>query len=272
MLLFGAASAALVAVIVSQRHVRSSVERYLCPMHPEVVSAARGECPICHMALELAPPETTRTDGARLAPGKDGENAGDSLSLAKQAATLLRNSVGFVRRHVLTQELRVPAWLERDGVVATLIPIDEISALPAHASGTFFQGVEPRAGVGVRMTSEVPVAWDRSLSRVLFEPVRGARPLPEGAFGWVTLAPLPRTVLVVPDTAIRQDAAGAYVLAVSADARTLRRRKVETGRFFSGLAVVTAGLADREPVLVKNSFFMDAERRLRAPRAITVMP
>jgi Cu(I)/Ag(I) efflux system membrane fusion protein len=31
--------------------------RYHCPMHPEITSDAPGECPICHMTLELIPEE-----------------------------------------------------------------------------------------------------------------------------------------------------------------------------------------------------------------------
>jgi Cu(I)/Ag(I) efflux system membrane fusion protein len=39
--------------------------RYICPMHPQIVSDRPGECPICHMTLVLAP-ETT--PGASPAP------------------------------------------------------------------------------------------------------------------------------------------------------------------------------------------------------------
>ena len=41
--------------------------RYICPMHPQVVSDRPGECPICHMDLVLAP-EAAASPSASAAP------------------------------------------------------------------------------------------------------------------------------------------------------------------------------------------------------------
>ena len=46
----------------------------------------------------------------------------------------------------------------------------------------------------------------------------------------------------------------------------LAKRPVELGRVFNGVAVVMSGLRVGEPVVVADTFFLDAERRLRADR------
>ena len=56
------------------------------------------------------------------------------------------------------------------------------------------------------------------------------------------------------------------MLVASADGRTFSRRPVEIGKVFGGAAVVLSGLRDDEPIVVANTFFLDAERRLQSRR------
>jgi hypothetical protein len=224
------------------------------------------------MALELAPNGGAAAKASDSAGAKGAEVPGETLSLSDEARPLLRTSVGLVRRHVLGQPLRLPAWCENEKRIVALVPTDEASGLDAGLRGTFASGRAPDARIDVARTSDAPLRWDRTLSRLVFEPAPGVRALETGEVGWIVLTPPLRTVLVVPDTAVTQGPDGPYVLSVSADSRSLSLRRVEIGRVFSGLAVVTAGLEDHELVLVKNTFFLDAERRLRAPRPVTVAP
>jgi protein SCO1/2 len=43
----------------SREKSQPQTARYACPMHPEVISAKRGKCPKCGMALRLVPVPTT---------------------------------------------------------------------------------------------------------------------------------------------------------------------------------------------------------------------
>jgi hypothetical protein len=267
LLLLCAASASVIALVVASHraHVLAPGERYVCPMHPEVTSGVPGDCPICHMALELQRRAEGETGGAL--DGGSEEARTESLALSYEARALLKNSIGVVKRRVLSQELRLSAWFEGPGVLRASIPTDDVVALPEHAVATFVPSSAPNTSVSVRLTSDPPVAWDQALSRVRFEQLPGAAKLAEGTLGWVVLEPRERTAVVVPDTAVSQGPDGPYVLSVSADGRRLDRRRIEVGRVFSGMAVVTAGVDDHDVILVKNTFFLDAERRLRGERA-----
>jgi hypothetical protein len=232
-------------------------------MHPEVISGTPGDCPICHMALELES-GAEENDGAQ--SRSETGDARSTLAVSYEARALLRNAFGPVRRRILSKELRLSAWLERPGALSALVPTDDVASLPEHATGTFFSSRAPDLGVGVQRTSDAPLAWDRALTRLHFETLSNATPIEAGAVGWIAIEPRDRTELVVPDTAVIQGPNGPYVLSVSNDGHWLERRRIELGRIFSGFAVVTAGLDERDLVLFKNTFFLNAERRLRGQR------
>jgi hypothetical protein len=277
LLLFGAALALVSAIALAQAHDRGeriaqrSSERYVCPMHPEVVSRTAGECPICRMVLE-------RVAGAEKGP----------LAAATDAKLF-----SVVKRSVVTQLVRAPAWLGPGGVVTAVLHKDDLVGLAPGTPALFFGTSTSRAGIEVRLSPETPAPWDASTSQVHFRAERGpgarkASPnaasaaAPGAALdsGWLDIAPRPRDLLVVPSNAVLYTAEGPYVVAVSPDGKALTKRPVEIGRILDsgyvaeqssdrfGAIVVLAGLHESEKIAVEDTFFLDAERRLQEGRTM----
>ena len=233
------------------RAEESSTERYVCPMHPEVVSRVPGECPICRMALERA--------------GATG----------KEPPAAARNGVVDVaRRRVVTQLVRAPAWLA-NSVVTAVLHQDDLVGLAAGERALFFGSTAPGAGTPVHLSPDHPSPWDTSTVQVHFQIDRMVPGTKEDT-GWLELAPRPRELLVVPSSAVLYSGEGAYVLAAPPNSHKFTRRPVDIGRILDsgyaaglsgdhfGAIVVLSGLEEGEQVVVGNAFFLDAERRLQA--------
>src|SRR5260370_19128375 len=94
--------------------------------------------------------------------------------------------------------------------------------------------------------------------------------------GWPELAPRPRELLGVPSSAVLYSGAGAYVLAAPPGSHTFTRRPVDIGRILDsgyaaglsgdhfGAIVILSGLEEGEQVVLDDTFFLDAERRLQS--------
>jgi hypothetical protein len=259
-ILLGAVLAFALAVHLARAHDRASgnaealsTERYACPMHPEVVSRLPGECPICRMALE-------RVSGVEKHP----------MTMAKDGV------VGVVKRQVVTQTVRAPAWSGPDGTLKAVVYQDDLAGLAAGQRALFFSNATPGTAMTIRRTDDAPRPWDEATVQVTFR-FEHVDHLGAGADrGWVEIAATPRSFLVVPTSAVLYSGTGAYVLAGGPAGNSFTRRSVEVGRILDsgygaglvddryGAIVVRSGLEAGERVVIEDTFFMDAERRLQA--------
>jgi hypothetical protein len=256
-LLLGAVVALGGAIHLARAHDREagraealSTERYACPMHPEVVSRLPGECPICRMAL-------ARVSGVEKHP----------MTMARDGV------VGVVKRQVVTQMIRAPAWTTSDGLLKAVVYRDDLVGLPGDLRALYFGNATPGTSASIRRTDDAPVGWDDATVQISFRLEEGT--LRTADRGWVEIAATPRSFLVVPTSAVLYSGTGAYVLA-AATGNTFTRRSVEVGRILDsgygaglvddryGAIVVRSGLEAGERIIIEDTFFMDAERRLQA--------
>jgi hypothetical protein len=234
---------------------RSSTERYVCPMHPEVVSRVPGECPICRMALARA-------------------GADKGTTAIERSGT-----VDTVAKRVVSQIVRAPAWLAADGTVTAVLHKDDLIGIAPGERGLFFGTVSAGEGTPVHLSSAPPVPWDAATVQLRFavEHPGATHPTPQRQdTGWLQVSSRPRELLVVPSSAVLYSGTGAYVLAAAAGSHTFTRRDVELGRILDsgygaglvddrfGTIVVLSGLKEGEQVIGGDAFFLDAERRLQA--------
>jgi hypothetical protein len=234
---------------------RSSIEHYVCPMHPEVASPLPGECPICRMALERAGADKGTTDLER------------------------SGTIDKVARRAVSQLVRAPAWLATDGTVIAVLHKDDLVGLTPGERGLFFGTSTPGVGTPVRLSPGPSEPWDAATVRLRFAPERPGATDParqKKDTGWLELSARPRELLVVPASAVLYSGTGAYVLAAPPGGHTFTRRDVALGRILDsgygaglvddrfGTIVVLSGLQEGEQVIGGDAFFLDAERRLQA--------
>ncbi len=259
-LLVVAAGALFAAIATGFRDpgVDARMARYVCPMHPEVRSLTRGECPICRMKLEP------------LDRNSDGHAKGSAKMAAMPDMTAFENIrkhkiIEFVRVRSLLpglREIRGSAWAENDHEISAVFYRDLIEALGPDEHGTFSLTASPKISIPVTRIDEPAAPWDRSTSRIRFRidaatASTDGNSIQVGQVGWLKIADKTRAVLGIPESAVLQAPEGPYVLAWMGSNK-FEKRPIEIGETFSrqGFAVVLSGLRANDLVVSRATFFV----------------
>jgi multidrug efflux pump subunit AcrA (membrane-fusion protein) len=283
LILLGLAAGGLIAAVRAGRVASgegvSAGAIYACPMHPRVTASARGECPICGMALRqrrgalaTGPSEL----GGPMGPGGTIEAA--TLRLPSDLRSLPPSDLRPATRLLIANPILAPAAMETDAAGTAFVHRDQLALLRDQPGATFVAAIPApggRADADADAAAEAgggrPVeldaagapspAADRALRSIGFR-LRRPGGLRAGQVGWLAFDPGAHPALVVPYAAVLQSPAGPYVLVVSDDRRAFTKRPIELGPVVSGFAVVLSGVREGERVVAANASFLDAERRL----------
>ncbi len=135
-------------------HSRHEEARYYCPMHPQIRSPEPGECPICHMSLELIPEErrtqsSPAPSAAAASPSAPSPSNVTAVTVTEEKQRAVGLATSLVESATLGNHLRVP------GVITA--PETGLAQVRVRAPG-FVEQVAVRQ-TGVRVNRDQPLAF-----------------------------------------------------------------------------------------------------------------
>lgn len=276
---------------------------YICPMHPHVHSHAPGQCPICGMDLVLKPtgPAATMAKGGNPAWPPPEDSA--ELTLPDAVVNELGVRTATVRRGTLIRHIRGPGVFLRtapranrppvqdmaSGVIADPPPAGSVVTVlaqvfereaplvhPGQPAQVRFPGLSHREWSGFVSSTEAQISQTtHTLPVRVTMDVEDETVIPAGMSAIVTISLDPLAgVLLVPREAVIVTGKGARVIMAREGGR-FQPRSVIAEAFGEDEALIHAGLAEGERVVVSAQFLLDAEanlqtglRRLTSPAAL----
>lgn len=254
---------------------------YVCPMHPQVVSAQTGRCPICGMDLVLRNREAVEPMGSD-------NDAAVSVRVPSAVVNQLGVRTATVRRGTLARQvegfgsfLGIASRGFRPANRASDPNLGDPGAAPSMLVAQVFERDAPRVHLGQTARVRFPYlgakAWTGTVSTVETQVNPNTRTLqfrvsvdlegasvPGGITALVTLEVDPVTdVLLVPREAVILTGKGAHVILAKGEGR-FQPREVEAEDLGGDEMVIRSGLQEGDQVVVSAQFLLDSEASLRA--------
>lgn len=231
---------------------------YQCPMHPNIIREAPGQCPICHMTLEKIE-EEEHSHPASTTPTAGTPRAAFTLPEGRQQTIGVKTVIAKAGAKV--KLLRLSGRVSGGGVVAQLMEMD--AGLVHGGQRATLRG--PGGQTVKAMVSSVEGTLD-SLTRsfgVFISPEQSAAWLRNGVYCEAQVEISLGKGLVLPADAVLVTGDQA-VLFVRKDGTRFEPRQVELGAQDSEWVEVLKGIKPGEEVVTGANFLIDSEARFKA--------